>query len=345
MPPEVPDFEVSDVPLENMEKPRKTSTASALFGRFKENITLESSPDPRTGMTHGQEQTTFLGRKVSNTIVSAVDRKRSLAIAETDRNPEHLRMGESRASVGRDVFNATLDLDASSDEEVEERVEMEAQMRRMESRRQLMADQKREQGDWTWAFGWQQPKTDKLLRRDQLRRERQKRRHRSKRPMRELDVNLDAFNEFAQNSIHKSRTAQSGLNASAELLPSLFDNPGIVAVKPTVIDDSNLYLPNEDNRPRAVPVGDGFDALDVMADHIFRIGCHKKKWFKAPRLGAPNGHIGTGLTIRAKVGLYRTFPVGFAALDEFESAVCRLNPEIALKIKSDVVRSVMSAYM
>ncbi|EIW68701.1 hypothetical protein TREMEDRAFT_11927, partial [Tremella mesenterica DSM 1558] len=55
--------------------------------------------------------------------------------------------------------------------------------------------------------------------------------------------------------------------------------------------------------------------------------------------------VGTGLTIRAKAGLYRTFPVNYEALDEFEEAITRLNPEIAIKIKSEIVSDILATYI
>lgn len=90
-------------------------------------------------------------------------------------------------------------------------------------------------------------------------------------------------------------------------------------------------------RSPAVPVGDGFDALDVMADYLFRYGCEKKKWFKKPsnsdreqRRSLNPSRITTGVCIRAKTGVQRTYPLNMTGLAEFETAITALNPEVSL---------------
>lgn len=94
-------------------------------------------------------------------------------------------------------------------------------------------------------------------------------------------------------------------------------------------------LPQETiEQSRAVPVGDGFDALDVMADYLFRFGCEKKKWFKKPPVTArarqrTGSHVTTGVCIRAKTGVQRTYPLNLPGLLPFEMAVTALNPEVS----------------
>ena len=90
-------------------------------------------------------------------------------------------------------------------------------------------------------------------------------------------------------------------------------------------------------RSPAVPVGDGFDALDVMADYLFRYGCEKKKWFRKPsnsdrdqRRSLNPSRIATGVCIRAKTGVQRTYPLNMTGLAEFETAITALNPEVSL---------------
>ena len=61
--------------------------------------------------------------------------------------------------------------------------------------------------------------------------------------------------------------------------------------------------------------------------------------------GSEAGKVGTGVTLRVKTGLYRTFPVDFDALDDFEGAIARLNPEAAIKVKSQIVDTIMRTYM
>jgi len=337
-----PAFIPPEVPLDNV---RKQSTAAAperkasMFERVKASVALESPVDPATGLTHGAAQTSFLGRRISQVIVPAFARKASLASAERDRDPRHLRLGESLQFDGADgekmvdAFGIRPDYDDASDEEMEEK---------LEERRRAKGKGKAE---WQSGLGWQQPKSEKSLRKELKKKEREKRRHRSKRAMKDFDSDLNAFNEFAQNGIGGGTPLNTSLHPSQASLPSIFQNPGIVSSN---ISSEELFLPaqpNDDGRPRAVPVGDGYDALDVMADHIFRIGHQKKKWFKAPRMGSKKDIIGTGVTIRAKVGRYRTFPVGYNALDEFEEAISRLNPEVAVKIKSDIVGNIFQSYM
>lgn len=337
---EKPSFLPPEVPLNNV---RKQSVAleppKSVLERVRSSIAFESPPDPATGLTHGATQTSFLGRRISQTLVPAFARKASLASAERDRNPRHLRMGESLQYEGADgekmvdAFGATLQYDDASDDEMNEK---------LEERRRAKGKGKAE---WQSGLGWQQPKSEKALRREIKRKEKEKKRHRSKRAMREFDSDLNAFNEYAQNGIGNGTPLDTSTHPAMASLPSLFTNPGIVS---SHISQDQLFipdLPDDSNKPKAVPVGDGYDALDVMADHIFRIGHQKKKWFKAPRLGAKKNSVGTGVTIRAKVGRYRTFPVGYKALDEFEEAISRLNPEVAIKIKSDIVSTIMKTYV
>lgn len=259
-------------------------------------------------------------------------------MAERDRNPSHMRMGETGFGEWdgddkfRDAFFGTrLHLDDGSDDELDEKF----------AARKLSKGKGR--ADWSSDLGWEKPKSDKALKREADRREKQKRRHRSKRTMRDLDNNLTAFNQFAQNGIGGS---VNGLDALAQQsATSLPLQATIVRSASQALSIEDVLLPDIQAKSPAVPVGDGYDALDVMADHIFRIGCQKKKWFKAPRMGSKRDDIGTGVTIRAKIGLYRTFPVGNKLLDEFEEAISRLNPEVAIKIKSDIVTTIMKTYM
>jgi hypothetical protein len=333
-----PAFTPPELPMS--EAPRRGS----IFQSIKGSFSLEAPADPETGLTHGSTQTTFLGRKISQTIVPAFARKASLAAAERDRNPDHLRMGESlhgEEKLHDAFFSARPHLDDGSDEEFDEK---------WTSRR--LDKGKAREADWHSDLGWDDGK-GKKSRKDVKRKEQQKRRHRSKRVQKDLDDNLNAFNEFAQNGLNTpSRFASR--RASDATLPSLFQNPGIVASSSSnfnttssdlLSSSTDLFAQSEAKKPRAVPVGDGYDALDVMADHIFRIGCNHKKWFKAPRLGAKRDAVGTGVTIRAKINRYRTYPVAYPALDEFEDAISRLNPEVAIKIQSDVVSAIMRTYM
>lgn len=309
------------------------------------------------GAVPGQSQTTFLGRKMSAAIVPAFARKASLAVAERDRNPRHLRMGETDPShhgygtdMERAFFDAKLELDAPSVEEDMASVDEKS----LTDRRLDKGKQKAPQ--WNAKLGWEPgpPKGAAHSRKSKDKSVKVKKsrslKHRSKRAQRNLDDNLDAFNSFAQNG-------QLSLTRSKSYEPSLRSHPGTdpgasvtsfqsydkpMSNAPST-HDTGSYLSSD--RPKAVPVGDGFDALDVMADHIFRIGVQKKKWFKPPKIGVAGEGVATGLTIRARTGLYRTFPVNYEALEPFEVAVTRLNPEVAIKIDSQIVRNTVRSYM
>lgn len=325
----------------------ETARRPSMFQSLKGSLSLEAPVDPDARDQHGNTQTTTLGRKISQTIVPAFARKASLAAAERDRNPTHLRMGESLGGEEKlhdAFFNARPHLDDGSDEE---------DFDEKWSSRRLDKGKARE-GDWQTDLGWDEPKRGKPAKKDIKRREKQKRRHRSKRVQKDLDDNLKAFNQFAQNGLSTNNSRMASRRESDATLPSLSHNAGIVGSSSSNFDttaselftsSTDLFGQSDKNKLPAVPVGDGYDALDVMADHIFRIGCHDKKWFKAPRLGARRDAVGTGVTIRAKVNRYRTYPVAYAALDEFEEAIARLNPEVAIKIQSDVVSTIMRTYM
>jgi len=162
-----------------------------------------------------------------------------------------------------------------------------------------------------------------------------KNKRRSNRVVRDLDNDLDAFNTYAQNGQAPRRNS-----LTSSLQPSLTGE--LEQHAPGLLDGVELY---KSDKARAVLVGDGYDAIDVMADQIFRVGVQKKKWFKPPRLGLAKRDVATGVTIRVKTGLYRTFPVEYEALEPFEKAISRLNPEAAIKIKSRIVSNVMAVYM
>lgn len=119
--------------------------------------------------------------------------------------------------------------------------------------------------------------------------------------------------------LNSASQSVESLAASMQMSRALTNTPGALD------KDGQFAL---EPKSKAVPVGDGFDALDVMADHIFRLGVQEKKWFKAPRMGSKRDGVATGVSIRARAGLYRTFPVDFEPMIEFEEAVSRLNPEV-----------------
>lgn len=107
----------------------------------------------------------------------------------------------------------------------------------------------------------------------------------------------------------------------------------------STFENSTRLIPNSSPdlvRTLAVPIGDGFDALDVMADYLFRYGCEKKKWFQKPLnrsreqwRNTNRSDIATGVCIRAKTGVQRAYPLNMPGLVVFETAVTALNPEVS----------------
>ena len=342
--------------MSTVEQRGSSSRRQSRFGSLF-SLPNDSAPkiDPVTGERtfHGQQQTSFLGRKMSVSVVPAFARKKSEAIAKRTRDNGNLLMGESdaqaEANLNEAFYKTKLTIDEVSDDEMKEKLVIQ---------RKMTIDKGKAKADWQTKLGWDKapPKGGKRGR--QVDRESLKRKHRTKRAQRELDNDLDRFNSYAQNGLTPiTRSTSNSRNGSQVSLPSMLLTKAL-ALEGGVLDSDNAYLPNEE-RARAVPVGDGFDALDVMADHIFRLGVQRKKWFKAPKMGAKRDEIATGVTIRAKTGLYRTFPVDYEALQPFEEAISRLNPEVsstssklfcthlqvAIKIRSQIISSIMDTYM
>ncbi|KAK4689790.1 hypothetical protein P7C73_g330, partial [Tremellales sp. Uapishka_1] len=339
-----PAFTAPELPMSTIPNARKGSIQSgrkpSLFP-IPSLVSLRSTPsvisfDPVTHLpTHpGQQQTTFLGRRMSSAVMPAFAREAKLAVAEMDKNPSHLRMGESDPHAEADMedlfYNVKLTLDAPDDDE--EPLEPLPISRK---------DKGKGRADGESKPGWEvgPPRSVRKKAASKLSKKEKARRHRQKRVTRALDEDLDEFNYFAQNGLTPIVGSTTGSRAASVM--NVPTTP-VLQHASTVLDGNEVFLPKDEHR--AVPVGDGFDALDIMADHIFRIGVQQKKWFKAPRMGRLD-EIGTGVTIRAKTGLYRTFPVDYEALEVFEIAIKKLNPEVAIKINCDAVRNVIRTYV
>lgn len=243
---------------------------------------------------------------------------------------------EDRIAIEDSFYRSRLTIDASDDEDLDQR---DAALRNLNT---LDVKGKGRAGSQA-RLGWmtEPPKGPKRKSKRSTRADKgKKKRHSAKRVVRDLDQNLDAFNNFAQNG--QALLVQSAEGSRRNSDASITDLGHAVQNAPGALDGVELY---HSEKPKAVLYGDGFDAVDVMADQIFRIGVQQKKWFKAPRLGLKRREVATGVTIRVKTGLYRTFPVDYEALEPFEEAIKRLNPEVAIKIKSRIVSNVMSVYM
>jgi hypothetical protein len=108
---------------------------------------------------------------------------------------------------------------------------------------------------------------------------------------------------------------------------------------PDVDDDEKT----SDYTPQINPLT--LDAVDVMADMIYR-SCWPEGWFTiAPEPSEWVDEVITGVTLRSKYGSVRSCPgehPGFAA---FEEAVVKLNTRIAMKLRSKAVDVAMKNYM
>lgn len=306
-------------------------------------------------------QVTFLGRRVSQAVPNSPYGHPQTSHGQTTTsnsslNPSFPRFGETDLE-GHDltmanIFNLPLTVDlADSDEEVLEAMPMSAvaagkQPYKMEAKLGWFEAPEDEAGTAAKRKGKGKKKsryTTKSSDPSSSKRDHKKRRHRHSRPTEEhvqaIGFESDEEEPSYQRRLGKSLTPVAGSSTS---INSLSQSPETHATSVLDVNATDLML--RDGGKRAVPVGDGFDALDVMADHIFRLGVTKKKWFKPPRLDKDNT-FATGVSIRAKTGLYRTFPVGVPALNSFAEAITRLNPEIAIKIKCSVVTTVMNTYI
>lgn len=254
------------------------------------------------------------------------------SVSRARRSTSHVLYGETdhvaeRHNIEDSFYRSRLTIDEPDDENL---IARDAALRDLNT---LDVKGKGRAG-WQSNLGWEMapPKGGRRRVKRDGKRDGKKAKRMSKRVVRDLDNDLSAFNNYAQNGQAPMRTRPD----------SIISTPELEQHAPGLLDGVALY---ESEKPKAVLVGDGFDAVDVMADQIFRVGVQKKKWFKPPRLGLNKRDIATGVTIRVKTGLYRTFPVEYEALEPFEQAINRLNPEVAIKIKSRIVSNVMAVYM
>ncbi|OCF59087.1 hypothetical protein L486_03586 [Kwoniella mangroviensis CBS 10435] len=355
-----PAYSPPELPTHDPVPARATQRRVSLFPSLA-SIGL-SEPDPNApidpvtrGRTFsGEQQRGINGRKLSQAIVPAWHRKASLAVARRDTNPVNLRLGETTANnqdgMNKAFYKSKLTIDDGSSEEGGFTSDEDLAPSRLSVTRRIKGKGKAKALDTL--PGWDAaPPLKGRLKKGKGKDKKSKHKHRSKRVMRRLDENLDAYNAYAQNGlVPLTRSANTTRDEAAAM------NPPPMSIGNTILEEDEYMVKSisqpmslntgaQDEQPRAVLVGDGFDALDVMADHIFRTGVQKKKWFKAPRMGVRRNDAATGVTIRARTGLYRTFPVDYEALKPFEEAVSRLNPEVAIKIKSDIVNTIMETYI
>ncbi|KAE8540333.1 hypothetical protein D1P53_003278 [Cryptococcus gattii VGV] len=305
----------------------------------------KSSNDPTTQLRAicNQHQTTALDRKLSQAFVPAWSNKANYPAPTYDKEGRRVSDGvKNRVEedlISEVFYDTRLTIDEPGDEDAQEGLSRTEDGLEKEKRKY---------------FGWNEAPICELSEADRRDRKkyrnkncgndltvghRPRDRHRSKRAMREFDKDLDAFNKYAQNCL----VPLTGSRYVDGLRPcNVSTGSGMKGLN--ILDSIHLRILNPSSDDRlTVPVGDGFDALDVMGDHIFRIGTQKKKWFKTPTMG--NSNVATGVSIRAKTGLYRSFPVHLDRLQPFEDAMAQLNPEVGVKIQSDIVRCIMTAYV
>ena len=292
-------------------------------------------------------QVTFLGRRVSEAVPNSpyVHGHRQVLpgrapsfSAHSTANPSLPRFGETDFE-GHDltmanVFNLPLTVDlADSDEEVLEPATMSAvaqgkQPYKMEAKLGWFDAAGEDEDEPSASKSKSKGKKKSKKHHGDPSSSKKKRRHRHSRPSEEIQA--AEFESDEDEPVYRRRLGQKILSPVAGSLNSMDSiNSPPEQNAPGLLDANVADVMLLNSAPRAVPVGDGFDALDVMADHIFRLGVTKKKWFKPPRAGK-NNDFATGVSIRAKTGLYRTFPVGCPALDPFSEAITRLNPEVSL---------------
>ncbi|WWC59194.1 uncharacterized protein I303_101743 [Kwoniella dejecticola CBS 10117] len=356
-----PAFSPPELPVHEPVPARATQRRVSLFpslasiGLVEPDADAPIDPVTRGRTFSGEQQRGINGRKLSQAIVPAWHRKASEALARRDTNPENLRLGETtrynQDGMNNAFYKSKLTIDNGSSEEEDSDGEFAPD--RLSVTRKVRRNKGKGKARGSDALpGWEAgPPLKAKVKKGKSKDKKSKNRHRSKRVMRRLDENLDAYNAYAQNGlVPLTRSANATRDETSAL------NPPPMSIGNTILEEDenmvksashtmSLNTAGQTDHPRAVLFGDGFDALDVMADHIFRLGVQKKKWFKAPRMGVRRNDAATGVTIRARTGLYRTFPVDYEALKPFEEAITRLNPEVAIKIKSDIVGTIFDTYI
>jgi len=332
-----PAFVAPELPLSDVQR-RKSSVYSGPSRRrssiFPSMPSLFQSETDADGFARASVSGSQSGRKFS--VVPSFARKASEmsdSVGRARRGTGHVLYGETdrfaeKIGIEDAFYRSRVTIDDDEDQDFETR---DAALRGLNT----LDIKGKGRAGWQSNLGWESaPPKGPRRGGNKSKATGKKNKRRSNRVVRDLDNDLDAFNTYAQNGQAPRR------NSLTSLQPSLTGE--LEQHAPGLLDGVELY---KSDKARAVLVGDGYDAIDVMADQIFRVGVQKKKWFKPPRLGLSKRDVATGVTIRVKTGLYRTFPVEYEALEPFEKAISRLNPEAAIKIKSRIVSNVMAVYM
>jgi hypothetical protein len=71
------------------------------------------------------------------------------------------------------------------------------------------------------------------------------------------------------------------------------------------------------------------NAMEMMADDLYRYGCDWRQWFSPPSVDNAYGNVNTGVALRAKKGSHILYPHSCPGLEEFGWAVTELNPMVS----------------
>lgn len=72
------------------------------------------------------------------------------------------------------------------------------------------------------------------------------------------------------------------------------------------------------------------DAMEMMADDLYRYGCDWRQWFTPPSIENSYGNVNTGVALRSKKGSHILYPHACPGLEEFGWAVTELNPMVSI---------------
>jgi hypothetical protein len=95
-------------------------------------------------------------------------------------------------------------------------------------------------------------------------------------------------------------------------------------------DDEFAELPSANSsRVRQARI---LDALEMMADDIYRYGSDWRQWFVPPTAENYLENVNTGVAIRSKTGNQVLYPYECPGLEEFGRAVTELNTAVSLSM-------------
>ncbi|KAJ9112322.1 hypothetical protein QFC19_000742 [Naganishia cerealis] len=112
-------------------------------------------------------------------------------------------------------------------------------------------------------------------------------------------------------------------------------------------EDDNEFaeLPSANSSKGRLPKARILDALEMMADDIYRYGSDWRQWFVPSTPENFMENVNTGVSIRSKNGKHVLYPYACPGLKEFGSAIDELNPAIALKLSSPIIRTILADFV